>query len=134
MADGGSVMFRYISKQEAIDFLLPRHYSGRKPPISFAFGDIIDNEIKAVCTFGKPPSDNLCYGVCGHEFSKYVIELNRLCREDDYDKQLSEFVGYCLRELKNTVRDSSSGRRVSARHTARAACSASVWSFSPTKR
>ena len=93
-------MFRLIDKKEAIDFLLPRHYSGRKPPISYAFGDIIDNEIKAVCTFGKPPSDNLCYGICRHEFSKYVIELNRLCREENYDKQLSEFVGYCLRELK----------------------------------
>ena len=94
-------MFRIIEKKEAIEWLLPRHYSGRKPPISYAFGDIIDNEIKAVCTFGKPASNSLCEGVCGKKYSNKVIELNRLCREVDYDKQLSEFVGYCLRELKN---------------------------------
>ena len=30
--------YKEISSQEAIDFLLPKHYSGRKPNISKAFG------------------------------------------------------------------------------------------------
>lgn len=94
-------MFREISKKEAISFLLPRHYSGRTPNVIYAYGDIVDNQIKAVCTFGKPASNSLCEGVCGKKFSSKVIELNRLCREDNYDKQLSQFIGYCLRELKN---------------------------------
>src|SRR5690606_2430844 len=85
-----------ISREEALLFLLPKHYSGRKPNISIAFGLKINNEIKAVCTFGKPASNTLCDGVCGKEYSKNVYELNRLCRTDDYDKQLSKFVSKCL--------------------------------------
>lgn len=30
--------YKEISSQEAIEFLLPKHYSGRKPQISKAFG------------------------------------------------------------------------------------------------
>ena len=30
--------YKEISSQEAIDFLLPKHYSGRKPQICKAFG------------------------------------------------------------------------------------------------
>ena len=47
-----------ISYKEAIDFLLPKHYSGRKPHIAIAFGLYKDNVLQAVCTFGKPASMN----------------------------------------------------------------------------
>jgi len=83
----------------AVDFLLPRHYSGRTPSISFAFGWMVDGEIKAVCTFGKPASPQLCWGICGKEYQDKVFELNRLCRTDDLTLPLSQFVAGCLREL-----------------------------------
>ena len=74
---------KQISYQCAVDFLLPRHYSGRKPQIKWAFGWYSDDdELLAVCTFGKPASNSLCCGLCGKEYSKNVYELNRLCRED----------------------------------------------------
>jgi hypothetical protein len=92
--------FLKIDYKEAVDFLLPRHYSGRKPNIKYAYGDFNYGKLKAVCTFGKPASNTLCDGVCGKENSKYVYELNRLCRVDDYGKQISKFVGWCLKELK----------------------------------
>lgn len=91
--------YKEISSQEAIDFLLPKHYSGRKPNISKAFGSY-DGGLKAVCTFGKPASPNLCSGICGVEYKSNVYELNRLCRIDDYSEPLSKFVAWCLRELK----------------------------------
>lgn len=90
----------YISYAQAVEFLLPRHYSGRIPSISYAFGWKIDGELKAVCTFGKPASRNLCDGICGKEYSPKVYELNRLCRTDDLKEQLSCFVSACLRRLK----------------------------------
>ena len=68
-----------LSYRDALDFILPKHYSGRKPPLSIAFGWVINGELKAVVTFGKPPSPSLCDGICGKENSKYVMELNRLC-------------------------------------------------------
>lgn len=89
-----------IGYHEAVDFLLPRHYSGRVPSISYAFGLYVDNTLKAVCTFGSPASPSLCKGVAGDKWKHNVIELNRLCREDDYGGHLSQFVAYCLRELK----------------------------------
>jgi hypothetical protein len=88
-----------ISYKEAINFLLPRHYSGRKPQIKYAFGWYVNGVLKAVCTFGKPASNSLCKGILGEEFSSNVYELNRLCREDDFKEPLSKFVSWCLRQL-----------------------------------
>lgn len=95
-----------ISYRVATEFLYPRHYSGRIPVVTKAFGLYSDetfsnSSLKAVCTFGKPASPSLCKGVCGDENSNYVYELNRLCRTDDWEKPLSQFVSACLRLLKN---------------------------------
>ena len=91
---------RRIEYKEAISFLLPKHYSGRTPSITYAFGYYEDEALKAVCTFGKPASNNLCVGVCGKEYSANVYELNRLCVGGEIKIQLSSFVGWCLRQLK----------------------------------
>jgi hypothetical protein len=91
---------RLITYKEAISFLLPRHYSGRKPSITYAFGYFENGQLKAVCTFGKPASNSLCVGVCGKEFSPNVFELNRLCVDGDMKIQLSSFVAFCLNQLK----------------------------------
>lgn len=90
----------YLTAQEATDFLLPKHYSGRRPQISKAFGWEIGGRLVAVCTFGKPASPSLCDGVCGKEYSHQVYELNRLCRVDDLQEPLSAFVSACLRRLR----------------------------------
>ena len=45
-----------IDYHTAVDFLLPRHYSGRIPSITKAFGWYVEDNLKAVCTFGKPAS------------------------------------------------------------------------------
>lgn len=89
-----------IEHKEAINFLLPKHYMGRKPNISEAFGWFFNNELKAVCTFGKPASPFLCRGICGEQFSNQVYELNRLCRTEDLKEPLSQFVSACLRQLR----------------------------------
>lgn len=90
----------YLSAKEAWDFLRPRHYAGRKPQISKAFGWEIDGQLVAVCTFGKPASPPLCKGICGEEHSASVYELNRLCRIDELQEPLSCFVSACLRRLR----------------------------------
>ena len=89
-----------IDTKTANNFLIDKHYSGRKPQIKYAFG-LYENEIlKAVITYGVPASRSLCIGAMGVEYFDKVIELNRLCRIDDYTEQLSFFVAYTLRELK----------------------------------
>ena len=91
---------RILEYQQAVDFLLPKHYSGRIPSISIAFGWFINDELVAVCSFGKPASPSLCKGVAGDEHSANVYELNRLCRIDNLNEQLSAFVSACLRRLR----------------------------------
>ena len=93
-------LIKEITYREAIDFLLPKHYSGRVPVVSKAFGWFFGGELCAVCTFGKPASPSLCTGICGKEYSDKVYELNRLCRVEHLSEPLSYFVSYCLRELK----------------------------------
>ena len=89
-----------IDYATAVNFLMPRHYSGRVPQIMKAFGWYDDNfDLVAVCTFGKPASKNICDGVCGDKWTHNVIELNRLCRLDTWDKPLSHLVATCLRIL-----------------------------------
>ena len=94
------MIFKEIDSKEASEFLIVRHYSGRIPSISKAFGIYEDEKLAAVCTFGKPASPSLCIGVCGREYSSCVYELNRLCREEWFLSPLSQFVAWCLRQLK----------------------------------
>lgn len=89
-----------ISRKEAINFLLPRHYSGRVPSITYAYGWYIDRKLKAVVTYGKPASPFLCKGICGEKWADRVYELNRLCREEDFTLPLSHFVAETLKRLK----------------------------------
>jgi hypothetical protein len=94
---------RKIEYKEAVDFLLPRHYSGRKPSITYAFGYFENEVLKAVCTFGKPASNSLCIGVCGAEYTSKVYELNRLCVDGEIQIQLSKFISFCLMNLKKKI-------------------------------
>ncbi len=82
---------------------MPKHYSGRKPNISQSFGWIINDELVAVCTIGKPASNTLCDGICGKDNSKYVYELNRLCRIDSLEMPLSQFVAASLRRIEDKI-------------------------------
>lgn len=89
-----------LDAKSAWEFLKNKHYAGRKPVISVAFGWLIDGKLCAVCTFGKPASKFLCASICGEDESENVYELNRLCRIDDLQYPLSMFVSACLNYLK----------------------------------
>ena len=91
----------YLTAQQAWEFIKPRHYAGRKPQVSKAFGWEINGKLVAVCTFGKPASPSLCDGICGKENSHSVYELNRLCRIEELKEPLSQFVSACLRRLRS---------------------------------
>lgn len=89
-----------LDAKSAWDFLKDKHFAGRKPNISIAFGWLIDGWLSAVCTFGKPASNFLCESICGKDEAENVYELNRLCRLDDLKHPLSMFVSSCLNYLK----------------------------------
>ena len=93
-----------IESSQTYDWLLHKHYAKRIPSISFAFGLYEDQILKGVLTIGKPASPSLCDGICGKDFSKYVYELNRLCVDDNLEKNtLSFFVGKCLKLIPDNM-------------------------------
>jgi hypothetical protein len=72
--------------------------------ISYSFGLFLDDILVGIMTIGKPASPSLCNGVCGAENSKYVYELNRLCINDNLDKNtLSFFVSKSLKLIKEDL-------------------------------
>lgn len=92
---------RKITYREAIDFILPKHYSGRKPQVKFAYGLFCNNVMISCVTFGIPASHSLCVGVCGEENKNLVIELNRLISiKNDNTYPLSKFVSKSFKLLK----------------------------------
>lgn len=93
-----------IDSSMTYDWLLNKHYAKRIPSISYAFGLYNDKILVGVLTIGKPASPSLCEGVCGKEFSQYVYELNRLCVNDNLEKNvLSYFVSKCLNLVSDNM-------------------------------
>lgn len=93
-----------IKSEQTYDWLLHKHYAKRIPSISFAFGLYQSEILKGVLTIGKPASPSLCDGICGREYSKYVYELNRLCVDDNLEKNtLSYFVSNSLKLIKENL-------------------------------
>jgi hypothetical protein len=88
-----------IKTEQVYPWLLDKHYAKRIPNIMFAFGLYIDDVLKGVITFGKPVSNNLCYGICGKEHSLIVLELNRLCLMDNNKNESSFLVANAIKLL-----------------------------------
>ncbi len=89
-----------IKPKETHSWLLNKHYAKRIPSISFAFGIYNGQALIGICTFGSPPSNALCIGVCGEQLKSHVIELNRLCVNDSKEKNVtSYFLSHCLKML-----------------------------------
>jgi len=72
-----------IKSAEVEPWLLQKHYAKRMCPISYAFGVYRDTQLIGVVTYGMPASSSLRIGLCGEKWMDNVIELNRLCCENE---------------------------------------------------
>jgi hypothetical protein len=90
---------RRIERKDCEPFILGIHYAKRWPSISFAYGLFLDSILVGVVSYGSPASPWLCKGVCGEEFRKQVIELNRLVLSDNRKNEASLLVGRSLKML-----------------------------------
>jgi hypothetical protein len=93
-----------ITLDQCKDWILYKHYAKRMPSVSYSFGLFDSNILVGILTIGKPASNQLCIGVCGNEFSKYVYELNRLCVNEYLEKNvLSYFVSQSLKQINTDM-------------------------------
>ena len=88
-----------IKSEEAVPWIMQKHYAKRLPSISYAFGLYENNELIGVVTYGIPASNNLCEGICGKDYKEFVIELNRLCLLNNDKNQSSFLVGNSIKML-----------------------------------
>lgn len=89
-----------ISYEDSKPFILKKHYAKRMPSISFAFGLFIEGKLEWIVTYWSPASPSLCKWICGYEFRKQVLELNRLCiNSTAIRNSASILVGRSLRML-----------------------------------
>ena len=89
-----------IKSKETYNWLLEKHYAKRIPNITDAFGLFFESTLIGVVTYGIPPSHSLCIGVCGEEHKDKVIELNRLCLQDNHRNQSSYLISQSLKLLE----------------------------------
>jgi hypothetical protein len=88
-----------IKTEEAVPWILRKHYAKRLPSISYAFGLYEDGVLIGIVTYGMPASNQLCEGICGIENKQKVIELNRLCLQDNSKNQASFLVANSIKLL-----------------------------------
>lgn len=93
---------RRVKSSDVRDLVLNKHYAGRLPSITFAWGLFDGDELVGALTIGKPASPPLCKGLAGERWSSCVYELNRLVLSKDMPANtLSWFVSRALRDLAN---------------------------------
>ena len=88
-----------ISYQDTKPFILEIHYAHRMPSISFAYGLFFRSELVGIVSYGMPASPWLCKGVCGEDYRRDVIELNRLVLMHNQKNEASFLVGRSLQML-----------------------------------
>ena len=88
-----------IKPEESHPWILQKHYSKRLPNIMFAFGLFKKMQLVGVVTYGMPASRSLVIGLCGEEYADFVIELNRLCLQNNDKNEASFLVGNSLKML-----------------------------------
>ena len=87
-----------INSFEVEPWLLRKHYAKRMCPISYAFGLYDQEKLIGVVTYGIPSSSSLRMGICGFDYIENVMELNRLCCENQ-PNMASMLVGRSLQML-----------------------------------
>jgi predicted ATP-dependent Lon-type protease len=88
-----------IKSEETYSWILHKHYAKRLPSISYAFGLYENNELRGIVTFDMPASNSLCEGVCGVENKHLVLELNRLCLQENTKNEASFLVSNAIKLL-----------------------------------
>lgn len=73
------------------DWLINKHYLKRMTSFSYSFGLYKSDVLVGVLTFGNAIPLTMKKSLFGEEYMDLVYELNRLCTNDDLDKNANSF-------------------------------------------
>jgi hypothetical protein len=88
-----------IKNEDTHDLIRNVHYAHRLPSISHSFGLFLNGDLVGVVTYGTSASSTLSRGLCGDEWAKNVLELNRLVLLHNEKHEASRLVGASLKLL-----------------------------------
>jgi hypothetical protein len=90
-----SIKNKYIVKpilfSDCKEWLLKKHYLKRTPSISYSFGLFENNILVGILTYGNAIPNTAKKSLFGEKYMGIVYELNRLCTNDDLDKNANSF-------------------------------------------
>ncbi len=92
-------LVRQITTKQTHYFLLNIHYAKRIPSISYAYGLFDNGDLVGVVCYGTPASSTLCKGICGEQWQKSVLELNRLVLLNNKPNEASRLIGASFKLL-----------------------------------
>lgn len=81
-----------VTLSDVKPWLLYRHYARCIPSVSYAFGLLEQGQTVGVVTYGTPPSAPLRRGICGDEYKLLVLELNRLCINENAPRNAASYL------------------------------------------
>ena len=73
------------------EWLLKKHYLKRMTSFTYSFGLYEDKVLVGVITFGNAIPLTMKKSLFGEKYMDYVYELNRLCTNDNLDKNANSF-------------------------------------------
>jgi hypothetical protein len=73
------------------EWLLKKHYLKRKTSFSYSFGLFDNSVLVGILTFGNAIPLTMKKSLFGKDYMNFVFELNRLCTNDDLDKNANSF-------------------------------------------
>jgi hypothetical protein len=89
-----------IIAKETYEWLLYKHYAKRIPHIKYSFGLYKNKNLCGVLTIGNSPSKDLTHHLLNGIYINNILELNRLCVNENMDKNiLSYFVSQVFKLL-----------------------------------
>jgi hypothetical protein len=80
-----------IPKNQTKEWLLKKHYLHRMTSFTYSFGLYENHLLVGVITFGNAVPLTMKKSLFGEKFMDIVYELNRLCTNDDLDKNATSF-------------------------------------------
>ena len=95
---------RAIKSADCKEWVLKKHYAQRKPRIQYAYGLFINGVMEGIVTYGYPATPFVSRGICGREYEKEVLELNRLVVNEHAPKNAASFlVSHSIKLLPNKI-------------------------------
>ena len=88
-----------VTRFDATPFIIDIHYAKRFPSVSYYFGLFDDSEMIGLVSYGTPASHPLTIGICGKEYKKEVLELNRLVLKYNGKNEASYLIGQSFKLL-----------------------------------